>query len=207
MEIPTLIVAPEREPRGTVFWFHGFGPGVDKETHRPELTRLANAGFLAVGVDAAGHGQRRDPELAVKQAAPRDQARAAMLEYVEETAHDVSRLLDRFGPAALAGVSMGAFVVYRAAALDPRIRTAVAILGEPLWPIPDHVALLSITAGRDVNVPPDTARAFHAHRRGQHRYLELPGEEHLMSAEGWERTMHETLAWLQSRIAVAAPPL
>ena len=194
MEIPTLIVAPHGEPRGVVLWFHGFG--VDKETHRPELERLASAGFLAVGVDVAGHGERRDPELAAKQAAPRDEARAAMLQYVETTAHDVSRLIDRFGVAAIAGISMGAFVVYRAAALDPRIRTAVAILGEPLWPIADDVALLSITAGCDVNVPPDAARVFHARRGGRHRYVELEGEPHLMSAAAWERTMGETLAWL-----------
>lgn len=195
MEIPTLIVAPQREPRGVVLWFHGFG--VDKETHRPELERLAQAGFLAVGVDAAGHGERRDPELAAKQAAPREEARAAMLQYVEETAHDVSRLLDRFGSAALVGISMGAFVVYRAASLDPRIRTAVAILGEPLWPIADDVALLSITAECDVNVPPAAARALHAGRGGEHRYVELEGEQHLMSAAAWERTMDETLAWLR----------
>jgi alpha-beta hydrolase superfamily lysophospholipase len=39
----------------TVLWFHGFTAG--KATHRPEFATLAEAGFLAVGIDAAGHGE------------------------------------------------------------------------------------------------------------------------------------------------------
>lgn len=194
--IPTLVVEPEESSRGTVLWFHGFG--VDKETHRPELERIAAAGFRAIGVDAAGHGERRDPLLAEKKAAPREIARVAMLAYVEETAHDVSRLIDRYGECALVGVSMGAFVVYRAASLEPRIRKAVAIMGEPLWTIPEHVALLSITGELDVNVPPELAREFHANRGGTHRYIELENEQHLTTMRAWERIMRETIEWLSA---------
>lgn len=194
--IPTLIVEPEGASRGNVLWFHGFG--VDKETHRPELERIARAGFRAIGVDAAGHGERRDPLLAEKKAAPREIARVAMLEYVEETAHDVSRLIDQFGECALVGVSMGAFVVYRAASLEPRVRRAVAIMGEPLWTIPEEVALLSITGERDVNVPPEFAREFHASRGGTHRYIELENEQHLTTAGAWDRIMRETIEWLSA---------
>jgi len=43
--------------RGTVLYYHGFGG--DKERCEPYLTALAEAGFLAVSLDAGGHGDRR----------------------------------------------------------------------------------------------------------------------------------------------------
>jgi alpha-beta hydrolase superfamily lysophospholipase len=72
--VPLLLAFPPAgdAPHPVVFWFHGFG--VDKETHRKELEQLARAGFLAVGVDAAGHGARRLPDLDARQAAPHHQA-------------------------------------------------------------------------------------------------------------------------------------
>ncbi len=113
---------------------------------------------------------------------------------------------------AIAGISMGGYVVYRAGVVEPRIRAAVAILGSPEWPrgdsphrYPDALAgtaLLSITAERDENVPPAAARALHrmlgtAFPAAEQRYLELPGEPHLMSAGAWATTMDEMLSWLQ----------
>ncbi|CAN5859732.1 hypothetical protein BH23GEM5_BH23GEM5_16540 [soil metagenome] len=113
---------------------------------------------------------------------------------------------------AIAGISMGGYVVYRAAVVEPRIRAAEAILGSPEWPRGDSphrypealagTALLSITAERDENVPPAAARALHrmlgtAFPAAEQRYLELPGEPHLMSAGAWATTMDEMLSWLQ----------
>jgi hypothetical protein len=43
--------------RGTVLYYHGFGG--DKGRCEPYLTALAQAGFLGVSLDAAGHGDRR----------------------------------------------------------------------------------------------------------------------------------------------------
>jgi hypothetical protein len=42
---------------GTVLYYHGFGG--DKGRCEPYLTALAEAGFLAVSLDAVGHGDRR----------------------------------------------------------------------------------------------------------------------------------------------------
>ena len=42
---------------GTVLFHHGFT--VDKQAQLPELQTLAAAGYLAIGVDASGHGERR----------------------------------------------------------------------------------------------------------------------------------------------------
>lgn len=57
--MPTLIALPQERlrPLPLVLWFHSFG--VDKELHRPEMERVAEADFLAVGVGAAGHGERQ----------------------------------------------------------------------------------------------------------------------------------------------------
>ncbi|HEX7239208.1 MAG TPA: alpha/beta fold hydrolase [Longimicrobiaceae bacterium] len=218
--VPLLLARPEgREgPLPAVLWLHGFG--VDKETHRPELERLARAGFLAVGVDAAGHGERRLPDLDARIDAPREEALRTMLELASATADDVPgvlRALVRDGVAdparlAVAGISMGGYAVYRAVVVEPALRAAVALLGSPEWPRPDsphlHVdalrraALLSVTAERDENVPPDAARRLHrvlaaGHPDpGRQRYVELPGAEHLMSEEHWRAAMDETLAWL-----------
>src|ERR1700685_102417 len=47
--------------RGTVLFYHGFG--ATKERPDSYLTALAEAGFLAVSVDAVGHGERRYPDF------------------------------------------------------------------------------------------------------------------------------------------------
>lgn len=218
--MPLLLAFPDerRPPLPLVLWFHGFG--VDKEVHRAELERIARAGFLAAGVDAAGHGERRLADLDARIAAPRDEALRTAMELAFRTAAEVPAIVrslieegladaDRI---AIAGISFGGCVVYRAVVLEPSIRTAVAILGAPEWPHPDsphrdldalrRPALLSITAERDENVPPDDARRLHRRLAEDHpdpdraRYVELPGAVHLMSAEDWETTMNETIRWL-----------
>jgi dienelactone hydrolase len=220
--VPLLIAKPAGGPGPfpAVLWFHGLG--VSKNTHQKELQQLAHAGFLAVGVDAAGHGERGLPTLHQRIAdASQEEALRLMLPLAELTARDVPlavRTLVEQGMAderriSLAGVSMGAYVVYRAVAIVQGIRAAVALLGSPEWPegISPHwepeafrqTAILSITAERDVNVPPDGARAFHdvldddPERTVPARYIELPGAPHLLDDADWMRAMTETVAWLR----------
>jgi len=218
--VPLLLATPgdAAAPLPLVLWFHGFG--VDKETHGKELRQLGDTGFLAVGVDAAGHGNRRLPDLDARQAAPREQALRTMIELAARTADEVPAVVRALvdegladgGRVGVAGVSMGGYVVYRAVLREPSIRAAVSILGSPDWPHGDsphrhldefrRTALLSITAERDENVPPDAARELHRRLAEVdpgsplHRYVELPGAVHLMSEEHWNRAMDETLRWL-----------
>jgi len=147
-----------------VFWYHGFNS--DSRANDAELQRLTDAGFLAIGVDAVGHGSRRRPDLDAIAAAPREETLRAMLEMVDETARELPSLVDAYMPrrVCLAGVSMGAMIVYRALTIEPRIAAAVAMLGTPEYVDIDamhETALLSITAANDVNVPPHAARAMH----------------------------------------------
>lgn len=218
---PALIARPSsaRLPLPTVLWFHGFT--VDKETHRTELATLAEAGFLAVGIDAAGHGERRLADFEERFSGPKEETDREIFALVAETAAEVPEILDLLCGAGLtdearigvAGISMGGMITYGAMALDPRIRAAVALLATPEWPHPASphrqvdrffpAALLSITGERDENVPPAAARAFHAELEGRYRqhperlrYLEIEGSPHMMTAEGWERSIRETIAWL-----------
>ncbi len=197
-----------------VLWFHGLG--VDKETHRKELERIAREGFLAVGVDAAGHGERRLPDLDARIDVSREETIRFMLGLVDETAREVPAIVRALVAEGLAdaeriaavGISMGGYLLYRSVIAEPSLRAAVAILGSPEWPEGDsphrhldafhHVALLSITAEHDENVPPGPARELHRRLGESHRarYVELPGAVHLMCEEDWERTMDETLHWL-----------
>jgi hypothetical protein len=190
-------------PRRAVLWFHGFN--ADAETHRPELERFARAGFDAYGVDAVGHGSRRWPDLEERVAAPREEAKRTMLEIADATAAEVPGLVDGLlaegvESVSVVGVSMGGYVVYRALLLEPRLHAAVAILGSPEGLDFDRFAglrLLSITAERDENVPPDTARALHAYLGNTAtNYLELEGVQHLLDAESWERAIATAIRWI-----------
>src|SRR5262249_45722553 len=57
------LVACQGDPvhaRGTILFYHGLG--ASKEANARELEGLAAAGFLAVGLDNVGHGERRYPD-------------------------------------------------------------------------------------------------------------------------------------------------
>ena len=219
--IPLLLVWPPARgvPQPTVLWLHGLG--ADKDVHLPELLRFAEAGFLAVGFDAVDHGERRTADC--DQPLPQSPGEAPILfsRLVTQMVLEVSRLVDalvacgfsdreRIG---IAGVSMGACVVYGSVAADQRLCAAVAIMGSPEPARPDWsavahaqcfpTALLSITAELDTVVPPAAAKALHeqllpCYHRVPERlgYRSLAGTPHFMSAGDWAQTVGEAIAWL-----------
>jgi hypothetical protein len=219
-DVPSLVAhrgrPEEAAARGTVLLYHPLGKA--KELHAADLGTLADAGFLAIGVDAIAHGERRSPDGHARFMAD---PRAALLEVVSATAAEVPALVDELvrrrwaipGRIGIAGVSLGGFVAYGAAISDPRIAAAVTIAGSPRWGAdprsphrhPDRfhpLALLSITAGADALVPPTDARALHRDLERRYaatperlRYLELPGEPHWMSDEAWSRAREEAERW------------
>lgn len=204
-------------PLPTVLWFHGFR--ADALAHAAELEQCARAGFLAVGVDAVGHGARADAVIADRIA--RDgSALPLMLEQVEQTVDELPALLRALADEyhadltamSVVGISMGAFLVYRAIAAGIKVRSAVALLGSPEWPSPTSahltperfrsVALLSVTAEHDVSVPSPAVTRFHAALiKGEgaarfHRHAVLSEAGHLLSATQWAHAMSMTHEWL-----------
>ncbi len=203
---PALIVRPEGEPRATLLWYHGLG--VSKETHLPELERFARAGILAVGIDAAGHGERRLPNFEERFAPPREVIEPLLYQLVDESVAELPSVLDALGAdrVALCGISFGGYIAYRGAVRDRRIVAAVSLLGSPDPSLLDAcypTALLSLTGERDENVAPDAARAFHRALEPRYeeaperlQYHEYPGETHFFTPEAWEDAMARTIAWV-----------
>lgn len=205
-EVPVLEVLPNGPARGTVLVYHGLAAA--KETQRKELHALASAGYRAIGVDAVGHGER---------AGPNPQTHADVIALVEATAAEVPRLLDGLGegPFAIAGISMGGFIAFAAAAREPRLRAAIPILGCPDWTFrgelpaelaarsphhrPEayaHCRVFAWNAGLDEHVPPGPAREFLARLPGRHLYREYAESGHFMREQDWEDGWDRTLAWL-----------
>ena len=221
--VPCLIAEPSSlsASRPVVLWCHGFR--ADALAHAAELEMCAGAGFLAVGIDAVAHGARIDPTLSRRIAESAGGAMPVMLECVEQTVRELPSLIDALADTydidksrvSLVGISMGAFLAYRSVVAGVPLRAVVALLGSPEWPgetsahrSPDafrRVALLSITAQRDVSVPPSPAirldiqlglSAQTADARPHHHY-ELRGAGHLTTADEWHRAMRVTQQWLQ----------
>jgi uncharacterized protein len=219
--VPALLARREDLPLPlpAVLVYHGLG--ADKEVQRKELVTLAEAGLLAVGIDAAGHGERRLPDFEERFAEPWEEVEPLFFSLVTETVNEVPAVVDALEATGLAapdrfalfGISMGAYITYGAIPAERRLRAAVALLGAPEWPHPasphhraDHffpTALLSITGEKDINVPPAGARAFHLTLEPHYssaperlHYLEIPGAPHMMSEEDWGIAMREVVRWL-----------
>ncbi len=220
---PVLLAAPAHSPAPlpTVLWFHGFR--ADALAHAAELERCADAGFLAVGVDVAGHGARHDPTIGSWLATTAGGAMAVMLPLVDESIAELPALIAELvathgadaSRVSLVGISMGAFLAYRAIATALPLRAVVALLGSPqqLGANSPHeaidqfrdVALLSITAEYDVSVPPEPTRAFHAALAARfgasdrHHHHVLAGAGHLTSSAQWAEAMQLTMDWLHTK--------
>lgn len=227
--VPALLVARtdfrSAAERGCSVVLHGLG--ASKDAQLKELEALAGQGFLAVGVDNVGHGERRYPDFDRRLSQDNPEFSENFLRAVLETARETPRLLDALLKEGLAredrigalGISMGAFIAYTAVTLEPRLRAVVALVGSPEWPLDlpasphrqlarfDRVRLLSQTAGRDVVVPSRYARAFHGRLREMYGdydarfvYTEYPDSDHLLEAD-WDRLWERTLRWFQKHLA------
>jgi uncharacterized protein len=220
-DVPVLIAEPEPSdgPHPVVFWHHGFR--ADALAHAHELERCAAAGFLAIGVDAVGHGARRYPDMDERLASSLGGALPVMLDCVTATIAELPGVLQAIGAEyaidrsriSMVGISMGAFLCYGAIGAGFPLRSAVALLGSPEWLRPNSphhqlfrfqpVALLSITAELDESVPPEPTRRLHAALRhtfpqsARHHHHELAGAGHLTNATQWAKAMDATVRWLE----------
>ena len=118
--VPVLILHEERELRGTVLVYHGLT--ACKETQEKELASLARRGFLAVGVDAVGHGERRYPDLEKRMADENshvhflEMVRASVVE-IPGLVCEIKKLFPNHGSFGLTGISMGGYIAFAAGAV------------------------------------------------------------------------------------------
>jgi uncharacterized protein len=171
--------------RGTVLFYHGFGG--TKERPDAHLTALAEAGFLAVSLDAAGHGERRLADFdeifsEERWDADFEATETDFLELIDDTAAEVPSIIDdllargwaRKEGVGVSGRSLGGNVCYAAVLADARVRAIAPIVGSPEWTLPrpysphHHpdrffpAAVLSQAAEFDEHCPPGPIRQFHA---------------------------------------------
>lgn len=208
--IPLLTLSDGEGPRPAVLLYHGLHS--DKETHRKELESLAARGFLAVAVDAVGHGERRIADLSafLNRAELMTQVAKLLRPSVEEVPLLVDYLTaEGHGPIGLAGISFGGMLAFGAAAREPRLRAVVAILGDPRWCEPDPsryaIPLFAWNGGRDQHVDPKGAREFllelrRRHPNGAFQYREYPQSDHFMDPEDWDNGWCETLSWFDRHL-------
>jgi uncharacterized protein len=209
--IPLLALAQNSNPRPAVLFYHGLHS--DKETHRKELEDIARRGFLAVGVDAVGHGQRRMPDLSgfLARGALLDQVAKLLRPSLEEIPLLVDFLsAEGYGPFGLAGVSFGAMLAYGAIPREPRLQAVAAILGDPSWCHPEpekyrETALLAWNGGRDQHVDARGSREFLGHLQqrfpeGSFQYQEYPDSDHFMEPQDWNHGWDRTLWWFEEHL-------
>lgn len=171
--------------RGTVLFYHGFGG--TKERPDAYLTALAEAGFLAVSLDAVGHGERRLADFDVifneeRWDADFEATETDFLKLIDDTAAEVQSIIDdllsrdwaREDGVGVSGRSLGGNVCYAAVLADTRVRAIAPIVGSPEWTLPrphsphHHpdrffpAAILSQAAEFDEHCPPGPIRAFHS---------------------------------------------
>jgi len=213
-------VPQESGRRGTILFYHGFGGS--KEQLYVELAVLAAAGFLAVGVDAVGHGERRYPDF-VDRFPPFEErfigdlkAEAEFLSVVHATAREIPQVIDALlglewahqSSIGVAGISLGGFITYAAIIADRRIQAATPVVGSPAWKLPwresPHLhlarffptALLSQTARADTRVSSQAVRAFHD--RLAPYYVIAPERLHLIEYPHVDHDLCEK-DWIQVR--------
>lgn len=223
-DIPLLIASGSRtnlkRKAGTVLMFHGLTSS--KEKLLPELERLCQSGFLAVGIDNAMHGDRMINDHDNRFSTDNPKIADNFTEAIRLTAREIPFIInclvemglaceDRIG---ITGVSMGGFIAYGAVIEEPRIKACAPIIGSPLWPGKDYpsphrfpdrffpVALLSQTAGADTTVPPLYARQLHEKLQHFYKnepeklaYIEYDGIEHIMPPDVWEKVWSRVISW------------
>ncbi|HEX4419803.1 MAG TPA: alpha/beta hydrolase [Kofleriaceae bacterium] len=221
--MPALL-ASMREPeaaaeRGTVLLLHGFTAG--KESQRNEAHSLARQGYLAVTLDAVGHGERRYPDFEQRFLHQDEATDRAFFTIVEQGAAEIAGVIAalheqgwaRPGRVGGCGISMGGFTLFGAIVARCALDAVVTIVASPHWRHTDHsphtqldryahTPLLMQAAERDATVPPAPIRVLYealipryAAAPDRLRYVEHAGEGHMFSAEAWHRAWDDALAW------------
>jgi dienelactone hydrolase len=211
----------ESQTHGVVIFYHGFT--AKKELNIKEYERLAEQGYLVVGVDNYDHGERIHPDFKTVYAEG-PHFLSAFLNAVEKTAEELPALIDALieenyvvnDKIALVGISMGGFITYSALTKEPRVRVAVPFIGSPNHGAENansphlnlsyfkHVKLLSLLAAKDDVVPPGDAVDFHDALKDYYddyderfKAVVYPQSGHFMSEVEWELAMDELFSWLK----------
>ncbi len=129
--IPALIFYKDGTKKPLVICQHGFTG--NKESMLTTCLMLADAGFVAVSMDAEKHGERRDPEIL----RTLSQDPTQFFGILTTTVDDVGKVIDYAGEnlgvdlerVGMMGVSMGAIITLLAATAEERLKAIVSVIG------------------------------------------------------------------------------
>ncbi|MDJ0838252.1 MAG: alpha/beta fold hydrolase [Acidobacteriota bacterium] len=206
----------EAAAKGTILFYHGFS--ADISVNLTELDSLASQGFLAVGLDNAGHGRRRlaDWEAHFGEGADFETNMQRLInQSIDELPDVIDALTERnwFHPGGLGicGISMGGMIAYGGMLLEPRIDAGSVFVSSPryLRPGVDITGfaprpLLSQTGGRDEIVPFEETEQLHQ-RLAVHYdafpernvFINYPNSEHMMAQNDWEIAWRRGVDWFE----------
>lgn len=212
--------------KGCILCYHGLTSSKDEWLH--DLESIAARGFVVVGVDNVGHGERKDPDFQHKYSQNNPNFWKNFMAAIQATASEMPLLIDElvkrgFAPLhriAGLGVSMGGLILYSAILLEPRLSTVATLVSSPEWwefehpDSPHHhlekfsrVHLLSITAGQDTTVPNIYTKVFHNRLREkfadyEERFVhrDYPASDHMLNPD-WESAWPFAIQWLETHLA------
>lgn len=221
---PALVCAREDpctfESVGTVILFHGLAG--EKEEQLDEVERFGNEGFIAIAVDAVGHGSRRTPEF--EQRIVEDDDEAVFFQVIKETLFELPSLLDAIAEkgwlknqrVAIFGVSMGAYIALASPLVDKRVAVVVSISGSPKWELEQEhsperhtdaywpVALLQLHGGEDEVVPVQPSAVLCESLKGYYgaapdrlRRVVYPEVGHIFPEHTWTKVMDTSVRFCQ----------
>lgn len=212
--------------KGCILCYHGLTSSKDDWLH--DLEMIAEKGFVVVGVDNVGHGERKDPYFYHKYSQDNPAFWKNFVSAIQATACEISLLIDELIKRGFAledrigglGVSMGGLVLYSAILLEPRLSTVVTLVSSPQWwelehpDSPHHhlekfarVHLLSITAGQDTTVPNTYTKVFHkrlqAHFADYEQHFvhqDYPLSNHMLEPD-WHEAWITAIRWFETHLA------
>ena len=142
-DIPVVLYSrDETKKKPLVILSHGFTSRKEMFETGGQLEELAEMGFCAAAMDNRFHGDRQKPDYRDSIFTGSGKINLLKLrEAIKGSADDVSAIIDRIielsyadeNRIAIAGVSMGGFITWRAAAIDKRIKVAIPIIASPFW--------------------------------------------------------------------------
>jgi len=129
--IPALIFYTDGAKKPLVICQHGFTGS--KESMLTTCLMLADAGFVAVSIDAEKHGERKDPDILMRLS----QDPAQFFHILAGTVEDVRKVINYAGEnldvdlerVGMMGVSMGAIITLLAATAEERLKAIVSVIG------------------------------------------------------------------------------
>lgn len=213
--------------KGCILCYHGLSSSKDDWLHDLEI--IAKSGFLVVGIDNVGHGERKDPDFETTYSQSNPDYWRNFVQAVQSTVEEMPILIDELIRLGFAnehkigglGVSMGGFILYSAILLEPRLSTVVTLVSSPEWwgfnhPESPHlhcekfsnINLLSITGGNDITIPNSFTTDFHNkleaifkeyHLRFGHKIY--PSSDHLMNPD-WDKAWQQSIAWFEKYLTV-----